>query len=171
MTPIKLGITGVHGAGKSRKVIDLMEHCLFLGNKVIVVDEVARKCPYALGSVSAQEYIWHNQMMREKHAMAQDVDVIITDRIVLDNLIYYRAIIEDPANLHDWQTNFFRWLDLYQEAKAWMPTYAQVIRMPLNLEWLQAEDDIRPKSIEYARRIDRLFDQFVDKFVTQWGNE
>jgi len=59
-----------------------------------------------------------------------------------------------------------RWWSLYDEAVRWMPTYNRVIRMPLNLEWLQADDPIRPKDEEYARWVDLLFDIYVQEYVT-----
>ena len=169
MTQIKVGITGTHGTGKSWKVKEMKDRMNRIGKTVIVVDEVARKCPYTLGTTFAQEYIYHTQMMREKHAMAQDADVVICDRMTLDNLIYYWAIIEDIDNPHDRDAYFVRWQKLYKEAKEWMWTYSQVIRLPLNLEYLKADDPIRPKDVDYARRIDKLFDRFVDPFVTQHG--
>lgn len=163
---IKIAITGVHGSGKSKKVINLMEHYTFLGNKVYIVEEVARLYSHPLGTVKAQEWVWKEQMIREKAAMSNNVNVIICDRTVMDNLMYYRAIIEEPGNIHNWRINFFGWLDLYREAVNWMPTYNQIIRLPLNLEWLQEDDPIRSKNVAYARRIDRLFDKFVGPFVT-----
>lgn len=173
MTHIKIGITGVHGAGKTTKAIDLMEHYTFLGNKVIVVDEVARLCPYALGTIEAQEWIWSEQMASEKAAMAQDVDVIICDRTVLGNLMYYRDILDAlPWRLMHKICDYAvwdRWWNLYNEAINWMPTYDYVVRMPLNPEWLQVDDSIRSKDVEYAKRIDKLFDRFVEHFVTDHG--
>jgi len=162
----KLGITGCHGTGKTTKAIDLMEHYTFLGNKVHVVDEVARSCPYALGTIEAQEYIFHNQMARERYAMTQDVDVIICDRTVMDNLMYYLDIIENLFGAGNYTSELGRWDLLHSLAIRWMLTYSQVIRLPLNLEYLKADDPIRPKDVAYARRIDALFDRFVQPYVT-----
>jgi len=159
MTQTKIGITGVHGSGKSTKAEEMYDHYIDIGRTVFMVNEVARKCPYKLGTVEAQEYIWHHQMLREMEAMAQDVDVIICDRTVMDNLMYYRDLLRNAHDVH-------RWWGLYQDAIEWMPTYTRVIRLPINLEWLQADDPIRPKSEEYALRIDALFDRFVSVFVT-----
>ena len=160
MTTKKIGITGTHGSGKTTKTKELSDHFADLGNMVIVVDGVARSCPHTLGTIEAQEWIWYEQMSWEKHAMTHDVDVIICDRTVMDNLCYYFDIAErDKNTLH-------RWWTLYREALQWMPTYDQVIRLPLNLGWLQADDPIRPKDIKYARRIDALFDRFVQPYVT-----
>jgi len=163
----KIGLCGVHGCGKTTKAKELHDRFVDAGKTICVVHEVARSCPYALGNVEAQEWIWAQQMRRENDAMAQDVDVIICDRTVMDNLMYYRYIIEYARELGTYSDSLFRWLDLYHEAKAWMPTYSQVIRLPLNLEYLKADDPIRPKSEAYARRIDALFDRFVQEWVTE----
>ena len=166
MTTKKIGLTGVHGSGKTTKTKELSDHFADLGNMVLVVDAVARSCPYTLGTIEAQEWIWHEQMSQEKHAMTQDVDVIICDRMVMDNLMYYRDILDQHGYTKHYLQTAVRWWDLLDEAKDWMPTYTQVIRLPLNLEWLQADDPIRPKDVEYARRIDDIFDEFVQPYVT-----
>ena len=170
MNQIKIGICGCHGTGKTTKAKELSDHYTFLGNKVIIADEVARSCPHTLGTIEAQEWIWHEQMAREKYAMAQDADAIICDRTVVDNLMYYRAILENLFGVDAYISEIVRWADLYHEAVNWMPTYTQVIRLPLNLEWLQADDPIRPKDVAYARRIDALFDRFVQPYVTPDNN-
>lgn len=162
MAQTKIGLTGVHASGKTLKAKELRDHYSDADKSVLIVDEVARSCPLALRTIEAQEYIWQEQMMREKAAMAQDVDVIICDRVVLGNLMYYFDIISNED-----QKGINRWRDLFQEAVAWMPTYTQVIRLPLNLEYLKADDPIRPNDIDYAKRIDRLFDRFVQPYVTE----
>jgi len=161
----KIGFTGVHGSGKTTRAKELRDQYRDLGKKVYVVDEVARSCPLTLRTVEAQEWIWYAQITAEKRAMEQDVDVIICDRTIMDNLMYYREVIESMYGLEGYSA-LMRWWDLYREAEAWMAHYTQVIRLPLNLEWLQAEDPIRPKDELYARRIDALFDRFVAQYVT-----
>jgi len=164
MTKIKIGICGTHGSGKTTKAKELEDHCAGIGKKVYVVHEVARSCPLPLGTIVAQEWIWQHQMAQERGAMHANVDVIICDRTVMDNLMYYYQILQwgyldDHAKCH-------RWWQLYDEARAWMPTYDHVIRLPLNLEYLKADDPLRPKSEAYAWRIDALFDEFVQEYVT-----
>jgi tRNA uridine 5-carbamoylmethylation protein Kti12 len=159
---LKIAVTGVHGSGKTTHINKLEKNYLKSGMRVYVVREVARKCPHDLGTVKAQEYIFHEQMLQEKFAIKQEVDVVLFDRAILDNLMYYRDIVD---------TNFMagdRWWTLYDQALEWMLTYAQVIRLPLNIEWLQAEDPIGSKDVVYARRIDALFDRFVQPYVTDY---
>ena len=168
MTQLKIGICGVHGAGKTTKAHELRDQYLDAGNTVHVVEEVARSCPLQLGTIGAQDWIWDHQLAAEKHAMSLDVDVVICDRTVMDNLMYYLAIVAMLiGKTKNWSDVMNRWEDLYTKAIQWMPTYDRVIRMPLNLEWLQADDPIRPKDEEYARWIDLLFDIYVQKYVTE----
>ena len=163
-----IAITGVHGSGKSTKVAELEAHYTKLGKRVYVVKEVARSCPYELGTIEAQEWIWEQQTTQEKYAIKQEVDTVLLDRMILDNLMYYRYIIDyDHVAIENYCKTAVRWWDLLDEARAWMPTYDHVIRMPLNLDWLRSPDPIRPKSEAYARRIDVLFDRYVQEHVTE----
>ena len=168
MKQIKIGICGVHGSGKTTKAHELRDQCIDAGNTVYVVDEVARSCPVQLRTIEAQEWIWEHQLAAEKYAMSLDVDVIICDRTVMDNLMYYldlTAVLIGKIENYDQVAQ--RWWDLYNEAIKWMPTYNKIIRMPLNLEWLKADDPIRSKDEEYARYIDALFDIYVQGYVTK----
>lgn len=162
----KFGLTGVHGSGKTFLAKELQKRSLQSGKKVYFVSGVVRDCPYELGTIAAQDYIYHNQMEQEKYAMRQDVDTIICDRTVLDSLCYYHAVLEDLVGMQEHMGVWHRWSRLYEQAVAWMPTYLHVIRLPLNIEYLKSDDPVRPKSIKYARRIDNLFDQYVEPFVT-----
>ena len=167
MKQIKIGVCGVHGAGKTTKVRELKDQYLDAGNTVYVVEEIARSCPIRLGTIKAQEWIWEHQLEAEKHAMSLDVDVVICDRTVMDNLMYYLDLtIPLLGDMEKYDQTMQRWEELYKEAVRWMPAYNHVIRMPMNLEWLQADDPIRPKDEEYARWIDLLFDIYVQEYVT-----
>ena len=167
-----IAVTGTHGSGKSTLVKKLEQRVKQSGKNVYVVREVARNCPYELGTIDAQDYIFHNQMKQEMYALKQDVDTVILDRMVLDSICYYYAVIEDYIGLEESMGIWHRWNILYEQAVSWMPTYDIVIRLPLNLEYIRKDNDVvRPKNEEYARRIDKLFDKFVEPFVTNHGWE
>ena len=164
---LKIGITGVHGSGKTTLANKLEKEYSADGKRVHVVREVARRCTCKRGTIPCQEWIWEHQMAAEKHAMSLDVDVVICDRTVMDNLMYYLDIaVASIEETEDCDQILCRWEELYSEAIRWMPTYDRVIRMPLNLEWLQVNDPVRPKDVDYARWIDLLFDVYVQEFVT-----
>ena len=165
----KIGITGVHASGKTALAQKLIERSEQSGKTVYFVTEVARSCPYPLGTVSCQEYIFRNQLEHEKYAMSQDFDTIICDRILLDNLIYFYVVIEDEVGVNNHTGLWEKWDLLYEQAKSWMYTYDIIIRLPINLEYLKSDDPIRPKSESYAKRIDALFDKYVSPYVTNNG--
>jgi len=178
MSQLKIGITGVHGSGKTTLANKLEKEYSADGKRVHVVREVARRCTCKRGTIPCQEWIWEHQLAAEKHAMNLDVDVVICDRTVMDNLMYYLHLIfaqigeiagHDllPPYILVYNRMVNRWCELYDEAVQWMPTYDRVIRMPLNLEWLKADDPIRPKDEKYAQRIDRLFDIYVQPYVNE----
>ena len=48
---IKIGITGTHGAGKTTFVNKLKKEYSDSGARVIIVNEVARRCPFTLGTI------------------------------------------------------------------------------------------------------------------------
>ena len=165
---LKIGITGVHGSGKTTLANKLEKEYSADGKRVHVVREVARRCTCKRGTIPCQEWIWEHQMAAEKYAMSLDVDMVICDRTVMDNLMYYLNVIEQHVFMHEEYAKVIRrWWGLYDEAVRWIPTYDRVIRMPLNLEWLQVDDPVRPKDVDCARWIDLLFDIYVQRYVTE----
>ena len=165
-----IAITGTHCTGKTTLANELERRSLQSGKTVYVVKEVARNCPYELGTIDAQDYIFHNQMEQERYALKQDADTVILDHMILCNLCYYYAVIEDCIGDKDSIRIWHRWNILYEQAISWMPNYDIVIRLPLNLEYIRKDNDVvRPKNDEYAMRIDKLFDKFVEPFVTNHG--
>jgi len=168
-----LSVTGTHGSGKSTLIRELERRSIQSGKSVYVVKEVARNCPYPLGTIDAQDYIFHNQMEQERYAFKQDVDTLLLDRTVLDNTVYYYALLEDTIGLDEHMGIWYRWNRLYEQAISWMPHYDIVIRLPLNLDYIKNDHDdiLRPKDEAYAIRIDKLFDRYVEPFVTNHGWE
>ena len=162
-----LVVIGTHGSGKSTLIEKLSNHYQSLDKTVYIGEEVARKCPYPLGTIRAQRCIWYAHWDMEMEARKSGCDIVIFDRSVLDNLCYLRDILnQTPSGYGEDAFKFF-----YPIAKLHMKEYDFVARMPLNLEYLKADDPIRPKSVEYARRIDKLFDEMVDPYVNSTIDE
>ena len=163
---LKIAITGVQGGGKTT----LLHRMAYIADEmeygVRLVNEVARDCPFDRGTTRAQRWIWHEQYRREVAAEKEGCDLIICDRTLMDNLVYLRYMIEnvDDGRLAREAFGFF-----YGATKVWMMTYDKIIRLPLNEERItnDVNDTIRPKSLEYARKIDSLFDKMIDGYVTE----
>ena len=162
MTQTTLTVCGVHGAGKSTVVSELEKHYESLGKSMYVVREAARDCPYPLGTIQAQRFIWYEHWAREMKAVESGASVIICDRTCMDNLVYFRDILnQTPSN---WGEDSFKFF--YPIATLHMQKYTHIARLPLNEEYItNADDDLRPRDIEYAKRIDKLFDEYVSPYV------
>lgn len=161
MTQTTIAVCGVHGSGKSTATSELERHYDSLGKSVYALCEAARDCPYPLGTIRAQRFIWYEHWAQEMKAVESGASVIICDRTVMDNLVYLRDILnQTPSN---WGEDSFKFF--YPIAKLHMQKYTHVVRLPLNLEYLKAADPIRPKDVEYAMRIDKLFDKYVSPYV------
>lgn len=158
---MKITITGTHATGKSTLIDNLQDYYKSNGKSVYVVNEVARSCPHKLGTIQAQRYIWYAHWQREMDAAKSGCDIILCDRSALDNLVYFRDILNQTPS--GWGEDSFKFF--YPIAKLHMLKYDYVVRLPLNLEYLRADDPIRPKSVEYAMRIDKLFDEYVSPYV------
>lgn len=159
---IKAAITGCHGSGKSTMIDRLRDHYIDEGYKILIVDEVARTCPHPLGTIKAQRYIWHEQYRREVDARATMNDIVICDRSLTDNLAYFRDILDhEPSRYGEETFSFF-----YGATREWMKTYDFVARLPLNEDYITNSDDIlRSKDLDYARRIDKIFDTMIDEYI------
>lgn len=165
MTQTTVAVCGVHGSGKSCIMGKLEKHYKSHGNSVYVVNEVARDCArkFPLGTLQLQRKIWYEHWRREMEAAKSGVDIVLCDRSVMDNLVYLRDILnQTPSILGENVFNFF-----YPIATLHIQKYTHVVRLPLNEEYItNADDDLRPRDLEYARRIDDLFTDMVQPYVT-----
>lgn len=76
----------------------------------------------------------------------------------MDNMVYLASIGGDEAK------ELFA--ELYQVSHEWMRSYDAVVRMPLNLVWLQSGNNPkRSKNVDFAIRIDTIFTNLVDRYV------
>lgn len=166
---MKIAVCGPHGAGKSTLIGESKSGLDERRISVHVVEEVARDCPHPLGTIKAQRWIWHEQYSREIEGMASGCKVVLCDRTLMDNLVYLRHIINKSPSRYGEETFKF----LHAVTRVWMKTYDQIIRLPLNEAQIlnDVDDEIRPKDLEYAREIDKLFDEIVGDYVTHTLDE
>lgn len=159
---LKLAIVGTHGTGKSTLIHRLAYCYRSEGKTVAIVEEAARDCPHKLGTVQSQRWIWYEHCRREDKAFASGADIVLVDRSRMDNLCYLRNILnQTPCEHGENSFTFF-----HAVAKVFMGKYDYVLRLPINEDYItNANDDIRPRDLEYAHEIDRIFDEMVDLYV------
>ena len=165
---LKIAVAGSQGSGKSRLCATLHGICRRQHRKTIMITETADDCPHPINenaTPKAQDWIFHEQMRRELAAHNTDPDIIICNRSIMDNLAYFKRIVDKKHNLYQSQLEE-RWKMLYAIAKEWMSSYDYVVRLPLNIGWLRSGNNHnRSKDTTFAKEIDRIFDDLVDPFV------
>lgn len=165
---MKITITGTQGTGKTSIINTLHGICRSQHKKTIVISEVADRCPYPINTNAtpkAQEWIFHEQLRRELAAHNADPDIILCDRSIVDNIVYFKRIVDKKHNLYQSQLEE-RWAMLYAIATEWMSSYDYVVRMPLNLGWLRSGNNSnRSKDVVFAKEIDEIFDELVSEYV------
>ncbi len=165
---MKIAVCGVHGCGKTTRIDKMSRDLDKYRVDVYVINEVARDCPHQSRTIQAQRWIWHEHYSREIAGMASGCKVVLCDRTLMDNLVYLRHILDKTPSTYGEDTFKF----LHAVTRVWMKTYDQIIRLPLNEDWItnDAGDDVRPKDLAYAREIDKLFDEMIDDYVTHDEN-
>jgi nicotinamide riboside kinase len=88
---------GAHGVGKTTLANKRLETLLESGIKARLVPEVARSCPFPIysgntkTSIEAQRWMVEKQLEEEKSALADDYQVVIFDRSLVDVYAYTLA--------------------------------------------------------------------------------
>lgn len=155
-------VDGVHGSGKTELISKLRSHYEKTGRSVYVVEEAARDCPHAFGTVQAERWIWYEHWQREIDAMNSGADTMLCDRSVLGNLVYFRYVLDhNPIGYGEDAFKFFSPI-----AKLHMLKYDHVVLLPLNESYILNSDDAnRSKDLVYARVIDSMFGDIVGEYV------
>jgi len=96
----KVAIIGSHGVGKTSIAQGAKARLEQEGYKVEFLGELARQCPFQLNEESdfnAQFYMISGQVNEENKSALGEPDILITDRCILDSLIYWRWIRDKKA--------------------------------------------------------------------------
>jgi len=127
----KVAIIGSHGVGKTSIAQGAKARLEEQGYRVEFLGELARQCPFQLNEESdfdAQFYMISGQVNEENRAVLSEPDILITDRSILDSLIYWRWIRDKKRKEFGNQPEKLRDLEkkdqvLENIVKSWIDTY------------------------------------------------
>ena len=158
---MKIGISGVHGTGKSTKILELAkEYKIEHKNKKIgIIQENIINCPYEINentTALSQYWIISNQIVRELE-YTKKYDIVLTDRTVFDPICYALAndIYEADSFLE--YTKFYGY------------TYDKVILIDGNNINYCYEDGIRSTGVDFRTKVNNIFiDLFTKLYNENW---
>ncbi len=146
MAVMKIAFVGTHGVGKTTLCYELAASLKKREARVDMVREVARRCPLPINretTIDAQTWILHRQIAEEIQ-LANEQDVVICDRSVIDNYAYLTHRVTPPAVIDELVAH-------------WMKTYTHLIRVPI----------VDPPAFDGTRDTSRQFQEAIDQEVTR----
>lgn len=144
MAKMKIAFVGTHGVGKTTLCYELAAWMKKREVRVDMVREVARRCPLPINqqtTLDAQAWILHTQIADEIQ-LANEQDVVICDRSVLDNYAYLVHRLGPQAPLDDL-------------VGRWMQTYTHLFKVPI----------VDPPRFDGTRDTNRVFQEAIDAEV------
>ena len=150
-----IGITGTHCSGKTSLAQSLHDILKNQHRDVILITEVARRCPYPLNTNSTlltQLWIIGRQIYEEE--LLQHHNYVIQDRILLDALYYTYDIDSELSDML-----FSHFVREYIENR-----FDFVVWKRYNETFLDAsssEDGVRSTDKAYAKRIDEISEMYM----------
>jgi len=141
---LKIAFVGTHGVGKTTLCYELAAWMKKREARVDMVREIARRCPLPINretTLDAQSWILHQQIAEEIQ-LANEQDVVICDRSVIDNYAYLTHRLDPPPAL-DGLIQF------------WIRTYTHLFKVPI----------VTPPSFDGVRDTSRAFQEAIDREV------
>ena len=154
---IKIAIAGIHGSGKTTLINKMKESFESFDKTVYVVKEVARKCPHPLETIKSQKWIWENQLKEEWKMQYLNYDIILYDRCLLDNLLYYMDLLDK------YEIDFV-FKSFWYYTQKWMNTYDYISVLEMNPEFI-IDDGIRITDINKTIEINKLFIKYLKPYM------
>jgi AAA domain len=147
-------VIGSHGVRKSTAVAGIAAACARLGLRVTTVGEVIRTSRLGhneTATPAAQLWVIATQVTREIESGAE-VDVLVTDRSVVDNYAYYRrsAGDADPFGIEPL-------------VRGWAAGYVRHLRLLPDVPLV--DDGFRSPAPGFRDEIERLLDRIVPELV------
>ena len=150
---IKIGVIGTHGTRKTSLCYDFAGRLKGVGINAGVMEEVARNRPPGFNinegtTRESQLWILHSQIKGElEYAARGDIEVLFTDRAVIDNWMYYVYRFKKDNPALDSLVNY------------WTKTYDLLVKLPILENKSLKEDPTRSKGLEFQLGIDELLER------------
>ncbi|MFA7245014.1 MAG: ATP-binding protein [Candidatus Magasanikbacteria bacterium] len=155
---MKIAIIGAHSTGKTTLVNKLKHTLENLGKKVIIIQELARHCPFPINektTVDAQKWIMKNQISKENEIDHSD-KILITDRATIDNFAYLHRVADEETSRE------------YEKiAFGHSHTYDLIFKTQ-KLDITVENDGVRTTDDDFRNLIDNLINQFLEKNQVQF---
>ena len=154
----KIGVIGVHGAGKTTLTYSLSAHYKMEQVNVKLIHESVREnCPFPINADANQgTCLWnfHTQFLNELEAEAQGYDLAICDRSVIDTFVYFHAVNPENAITRA----------ALEQAAKWLVTYDLLICLEPSANFLPADDGIRETAHQYQILIRNGFRKTLESY-------
>ncbi|MBZ9858871.1 ATP-binding protein [Mesorhizobium sp. CA12] len=148
---MKILICGAFSAGKTETVMATKKLLETYGEKVSIVEEVARKAPFALNKLQAFEttaWLYCQQICSEIEINKEASAITICDRGIPDIFSHFLDILEKAPSSD-------RFLDAFFPAlKQWCSTYEKVFFCPVNHDVPIEADSLRVSDPAYRRKME-----------------
>lgn len=155
---LKIGLMGTHGIGKTTLLYSLAGYLKNRGYNVAFVEEMSRKCPFAINeatSFEAQFWIQLSQIREEIEKSKEDI--ILTDRTVLDNFAYLLRKARVDGGVPEGKLEMMRNI-----AKFWVKSYDYVFFIqPIEMEDLS--DGVRATDEKFRNEIHKLIGDLIEE--------
>jgi nicotinamide riboside kinase len=152
----KVAIVGTHGIGKTTLCKALADYAKAQGKKVSCIGEVVRECPYPINKEMCYktcEWTGLEQILRERKAEREQLDLAVCDRSAYDPCIYFEETL-NPNNLTVCEERTFYGLQSY--LKYHCQTYDAIVLIKSSGEKI-ISDGVRDIGQEFQRKIEKLF--------------
>lgn len=150
-----IAISATHGCGKTTVVYSLAAHLKKLGKNVVVLNELARECPFEInqnGDNRTQVWLITEQIKRELELMDR-YDYVIADRSLFDAYAYATFL-----NNADWS---FRKLWPYMTAHV-EEYYKDIFFLDHNSFNYNVEDGVRDTDIKFRTDVHIILRNLLD---------
>jgi len=149
----KIALVGTHGIGKTTIAYELAGAIKRRGERVELITEIARECPFPLNDQATSEafqWIIARQVQLEIEKGAR-TGVLICDRSLLDNFAYYIRLYGRGGEQYEVLNRFCSY---------WTATYDLLIRLPLASP--PFDDGFRSTDLRFQREIDEICDTLFE---------